>query len=104
MNRTLSGVTIPEQIITVTNSNEGLLCIPQNSIITGTSPSDSLVSYTGHSLSVSYSSAEVQLVHSTAPADRERFYLVVFYGVYTFVGYEIKISSIRIYIYIYIYI
>ena len=29
---------------------EGVLCIPQNSSITGTSPSDCLVSYPGHSL------------------------------------------------------
>ena len=42
--------------------------IPQNSR-TGTSPSNSLVSYLGHSLerTGSYSSAEVQLVYSIAP-------------------------------------
>ena len=32
------------------NGNEGVLCIPQSSSITETSPSDCLVSYTGHSL------------------------------------------------------
>ena len=38
--------------------------------ITGTSPSDCLASYPGHSLGAgSYSSAEVQSVYSTAPAD-----------------------------------
>ena len=32
------------------DGNEGVLCIPQSSSIAGTSPSDSLVSYPGHSL------------------------------------------------------
>ena len=40
--------------------------------ITGTSPSDCLVSYPGHALvGGSYPSAEVQSVYSTAPADRQ---------------------------------
>ena len=44
--------------------------IPQSSSIAGTSPSDCLVSYPGHSLGGgSYSSAEKQSVYSTAPAD-----------------------------------
>ena len=50
------------------DSNEGVLCIPQSSSITGTSPSDCLVSYPGHLLrGVSYPSAEKQFVYSTAP-------------------------------------
>ena len=52
------------------NGNEGVFCILQSSSITGTLPSDCLVSYPGHSLRGSYPSAEVQLVYSTAPADR----------------------------------
>ena len=32
------------------DDNEGVLHIPQSSMITGTSPSDCLVSYLGHSL------------------------------------------------------
>ena len=32
------------------NGNEGVLCLPQSSSITGTSPSDCLMSYSGHSL------------------------------------------------------
>ena len=36
----------------VDDGNEGVLCIPQSSSITGTSPSDCLVSYAGHSLGV----------------------------------------------------
>ena len=34
------------------DGNEGVLCLPQSSSITGTSPSDCLVSYPGHSLGV----------------------------------------------------
>ena len=40
--------------------------IPKSPSITGSSPSDCLVSYPGHSLEGSYPSAEVQLVYSTA--------------------------------------
>ena len=47
-----------------------MLRIPQNPSITGTSPSDCLVSYPGHSLGDgSYPSAEVQSVYSTAQAE-----------------------------------
>ena len=51
------------------DGNKEVLSIPQSSSITGTSPSDCLVSYPGHSLGGSYSSAEKQSVYSTAPAD-----------------------------------
>ena len=51
------------------DGNEEVLRIPQSSSIAGTSPSDCLVSYPGHSLGGSYPSAEVQSVYSTAPAD-----------------------------------
>ena len=52
---------------------ERVLRIPQNSNITGTSVSDCLVSYLGHSLEVwSYPSAEVLSVYSTALADWAR--------------------------------
>ena len=45
----------------MSNGNEGVLCIPQISSITGTSPSDCLVSYPEHSLvGRSYPSAKVQ--------------------------------------------
>ena len=44
MGRTLSGATTPGQSETGSNSNEGVLRIPQNSSITGASPSDCLVS------------------------------------------------------------
>ena len=47
---TLSGVTTLSQSGPGSNGNEEILCIPQSSSITGTSPSDCLVSYPGHSL------------------------------------------------------
>ena len=56
-----------------TDGNEEVLCIPQNSSITGTldCSSDCLVSYLGHSLVESYPSADIWSVYSTAPADWE---------------------------------
>ena len=72
IDRTLSGATTPSQSWPGSNGNEGVLCIPQSSSITGTSPSDCLVSYTGHSLVGSYPSAEKQSVYSTAPANWAR--------------------------------
>ena len=65
----LSSATTPGQSGPESNGNEGVLCIPQSSSITGTSPSDCLVSYPGHSLGRgSYPSAEMQSVYSTVPA------------------------------------
>ena len=65
--RALSGATIPGQSGLGSNGNEGVLHIPQSSSITGTSPSDCLVSYLGHSLGASYPSTKVQSVYSIAP-------------------------------------
>ena len=48
--RTLSVTTTPSQSEPESNGNEGVLCIPQSSNITGASPSVCLVSYPGHSL------------------------------------------------------
>ena len=45
--RTLPGDTTPGQSGPVSDGNEGVLCIPQSSSITGASPSDCLVSYPG---------------------------------------------------------
>ena len=74
MDRALSGATTPGQSGPPgSNGNEGVLRIPKSSSTAGTSPSDCLVSYLGHSLrGGSYPSAEVQSVYSTAPADWER--------------------------------
>ena len=49
----------------------GTLHSPKAPALTGTSPSDCLVSYPGHLLGEgSYPSAEKQSVYSTAPANR----------------------------------
>ena len=48
--KTLSGATTPGQSGSGSNVNDGLLHIPQSFSITGTSPSDCLVSYPGQSL------------------------------------------------------
>ena len=66
----LSGTPTPAQSGPGNDSNKGVLCTPQSSSITGTSPSDCLVSYLGHSLrGECYSYAEMQSVYSTAPVD-----------------------------------
>ncbi len=59
---TLSGTTTPGQSEPGSDGNKGVIRIPQSSSVTGTSPSDCLVSYPGHS-------AEMPSVHSTAPVD-----------------------------------
>ena len=69
VDRALSGATTSGQSGPGSDGNEGVLCIPQSSSITGTSSLDCLVSYSGHSLGGSYSSAEMQSVYSTAPDD-----------------------------------
>ena len=48
--RTLSGATTLGPSELGSDGNEGVLRIPKSSSIIGTSPSDCLVSYTGHSL------------------------------------------------------
>ena len=64
----LSGATTPGQSEPGSDGNKGVLRIPQSSSTAGTTPSDCLVSYPGHSLEGgSYPSAEAQSVCSTAP-------------------------------------
>ena len=66
IDRVLSGATTPGQSGPESNGNEEVLHIPQSPSITGTLPSDCLVSYPEHSLwGGSYASAEVQSVYST---------------------------------------
>ena len=67
--RTLSGATTPGQSGPRSNDNKGILCIPQNPSITGATPLDCFVSYLGLSLGESHSTAEMQSVYSTAPAN-----------------------------------
>ena len=63
IDRTLSGTTSLGQNGPESNG------ISQNFSITGTSSSNCLVSYPGHSVGWSYPSAEMQSVYSTAPVD-----------------------------------
>ena len=66
---TLSGALTPGQSGPGNDGNEGVLRIPENSSITGTSPSNFLVSYQGHLLGEFYPSAEIQSMYSAAQAD-----------------------------------
>ena len=67
--RALSGATTSSQNGPGSDGKKEVLHIPQSTSISGTSPTDCLVSCTGYSLGGSYPSAEVQSVYSTAPAD-----------------------------------
>ena len=78
--RTLSSAMTPDQ----SDGNEGVHRIPQRFSIIWTSPSDFLVSYTGHSLRALLS-AEMQSVFSIAQADWFGFF--IFNGISIFVGY-----------------
>ena len=60
-----------------------MLHISQSSSITGTIQSDCFVSYLGHSLRVSYPSAEVQSVYSIAPADWAIHLFILMYWNFT---------------------
>ena len=66
---TLSVATILGHSGPGSDGNKGVLHILQNSSITEVLLSDCLVSYLGHSLGVSYPSAEMQSVYFAAPAD-----------------------------------
>ena len=72
IDRTLSGATSLSQSGPGSDANKEELGISQSSSINGASPSDCLVSYPGHTLGGvgdTYSSAEMQLVYSTAPGN-----------------------------------
>ena len=59
IDRTLSSATTPGQSGPGSDGNEGVVRIPQNSSINGTSPSDCLLSYPGHLLGESYPTARM---------------------------------------------
>ena len=69
---TLCGATTPGWGELRSDGNEGLFHILQNSIISGASISDCLVSYPGHTLKT-----EMQSVYSTAPAGWTGMFLCV---------------------------
>ena len=69
IDRTLSDATTLDQSAPESDEKEEVFIIPQSSNVTGTSPSDCLLSYPGNSLGVgSYSSSKMQSVYSTTPA------------------------------------
>ena len=67
IDRAQSGANTPGQSGPGSDGYEGVLRILQSSNITGMSPLDCLMSYPGHSLGRSQSSAEVQSEYSTVP-------------------------------------
>ena len=69
MDRTLSGATTQVQSSPGSKGNEGVFCITQITKA-GASPSDDLMSYPGHSLGMSYPSAEMGSVYSTTPTNQ----------------------------------
>ena len=62
--RTLSGATTPGQSWPGSDGKEGVLHFPQSSSITGTSPSDYLAWYPGHSLKGEYYPSAVGVFYS----------------------------------------
>ena len=68
IDRTLPGATTPDQSGPGSNGNERVQHIPQSFKIEA-SPLNGSMSYPGHSLEVTYPSAEMQSVYSTAPAN-----------------------------------
>ena len=71
IDRTLSGATTLWQSGTGINGNVKVLQIPQNYSITGTSLSDCLVSYPGHSLGVSASAKKPSTFYSPSWLGKE---------------------------------
>ena len=95
---TLLIATTPGQSGPGSDGNEGVLCIPRNSSITGALSSDYLMSYTGHSLTDSYPSVERQSVYSTAPVDWASDCVCV--CVFTYIC---VYASVRIYVSVWVY-
>ena len=73
IDRTLSGATTLVKSEPESDVNEGVLRISQSSSITGTSPSDCLVSYLEHSLGESYPSAKMQSMYFAAHVGLDNF-------------------------------
>ena len=69
IDRSLSDATTQGLSGSWSDGIKGVLYIPYNSSITGTSLSDCFVSYTGHTWGGSFHSAEVQSMYSTTPAN-----------------------------------
>ena len=68
----IAGATTPGQSIPGSDGYKEVLLILQSTSITGSEPSDCLVSYPGNSWGESYPSAEMQSMYSAAPVDWAR--------------------------------
>ena len=79
IDRTQAGATNPVQSGPRSDVHEGIRCIPQSFSITGTTQSDCLVSYPGHTLGESYLSAEKQSAYPTAQPTGPTSCFYVFY-------------------------
>ena len=98
IDRALLGATTPGLSGTGSDSNEGVLCIPQSSSTIGTTPSDCLVSYSGHSpVGMGYYLfAEMQSVYSTAPANwaMERRKMLINFYYYVVALHGVRVNEI----------
>ena len=90
--RTLPGDTTPGPR-EPESGNSLILRIPQRSTITWSLLTDCLMSYTGHSLWGSYSSAEMQSMYLTAPADRAKNLWNCIHCTLMYI-YSIKVSNV----------
>ena len=82
MDRALSGATLLGQSRPGSDGSEGVLCVPQRPSITGTSPSDCLMSYPGQSLYTLFIKCSLYIYIKYI-----WFGLVGFYGISTIVVY-----------------
>ena len=84
----LPRATTPDQRGPESDGNKGVLRIPQSSSISGASPSNCLVSYSGHSFGESCPSAQMVSVYSTVPADRaivRKWWIYIYIYIYIYV-------------------
>ena len=107
IDRTLSGATTWSQSGLGSNSNEGVLYIPQSSK-TGSLPLDGLVSYLRHSLGGSLTPLQrcIRCIYSTAPADWAKFsfcFVSLSDLIWYFIAWKFKYLSLRAHIFAGIY-
>ena len=104
MDRALSGAITPGQSGPGSNGYEGVLCIPQSPSITGTSPSDCLVSYLGHSLGGGLTPLQrcSQCILQLSQLGNYIYYIYIY--IYIYICVCVCVVCVFIYIYIYIYI
>ena len=101
MHRAQSGATTLDQSGPGSNGNEGVRRIPQISSITGTSPSDSLVSYPGHNPTWVYMPLKSNhcalwlAMWRTLDGLANKCLVSLFNGISIFVGYLMSKTSLK---------